>query len=361
MERRRKPTVINLREHLHDATKATATFLRHAGTEAESSSYPPQLPENSPTPESLFMTAELDEELSNDFKWLIDFDLHSVFLHDIEDDNSEFDRYKVANGWIHNDERFLAGLDGSYLKKNGKALKTNKQDTAQNFKPKKYVPFTYTEMILQCLDDVGEVSVKNIYKWISNTFPDFKSSDISWKNAIRHTLTVNSLFQKKKSDLGRYHVWYLDRTAIRNAKKTRFQSVHLENPTNAEHQKPGKLKQNRNKSKSPQKKIFLVNAGNTNLTPSYPISTNSTENYQQKYNSENWLVTESGIPDYRNINLTEVLPIVKNGSEDYYSQEIAIIEFPVDSANYTEPMEVKSLLDENAASIPVQIIEEKTF
>ncbi|GIX82676.1 fork-head domain-containing protein [Caerostris extrusa] len=290
MERRRKPTVINLREHLHDASKATATFLRHAGTEAESSSYPPQLPENSPTPESLFMTAELDEELSNDFKWLVDFDLHSVFLHDIEESNPEFDRYKMANGWIHNDKGFLAALDGSYFKKK------------------------------KC-----------------NAFPDFKSSDISWKNAIRHTLTVNSLFQKK-SDLGRYHVWCLDRTAIRNVKKTRFQSVHLENPTNAEHQKPGKLKQNRNKNKSPQKKIFLVNAGNTNLTPSCPISTNSTnnaENYQQKYNSR------TGIHDYRNINLTEVLPIVKNGSEDYYSQEIAIIEFPVDSANYTEPMEVK--------------------
>ncbi|GFU93058.1 hypothetical protein TNCV_2900441 [Trichonephila clavipes] len=65
--------------------------------------------------------------------------------------------------------------------------------------------------------------------------------------------------------------------------------------------------------------------------------------------------------EYQSLHSTEVAYVSKNHPE-YYSQEITTaVAFTVDTANYTEPMEVKYLLDETAASIPVQIIQEKSL
>ncbi|GFU93064.1 fork-head domain-containing protein [Trichonephila clavipes] len=91
MERRRKPTVINLREHLHHtSTKTTATTFQHAGQVVESSSHLSRTLENCETFKKVSMTSEPDEELSNDFKWLIGFDLRTVFLYDIEGNGNEY-------------------------------------------------------------------------------------------------------------------------------------------------------------------------------------------------------------------------------------------------------------------------------
>ncbi|GFR18637.1 fork-head domain-containing protein, partial [Trichonephila clavata] len=229
MERRRKPTVINLREHLHDASsKTTATTIHHAGQVVESSSHLSLRLENCETFETLSMTSEPDEELSNDFKWLIGFDLRTVFLYDIEgNDNECCNNLEVSETAVHDRER-LSNFKESSSKLKGVILQKSKQNIAQAFKPVKYTPYTYAEIILRCLSEIGEVSVKAIYKWISDTFPDFKSSDISWKNAIRHTLTVNPLFQKKKLDLGKCHVWYLDKTSSNYNENPILQPFHLE-------------------------------------------------------------------------------------------------------------------------------------
>ncbi|GBO21622.1 hypothetical protein AVEN_245003-1, partial [Araneus ventricosus] len=113
MERRRKPTVIKLREHLQDTT------IRHAGgAKVNSSLHSSQPFENCASPESLAMISQLDEELQNDFKWLIGFDLRTVFLHDIEEDNSTFDGNRKLNGLASSKESIhWWGEESSFKKK----------------------------------------------------------------------------------------------------------------------------------------------------------------------------------------------------------------------------------------------------
>ncbi|GBM93168.1 hypothetical protein AVEN_181966-1 [Araneus ventricosus] len=358
MERRRKPTVIKLREHLQDTT------IRHAGgAKVDSSLHLSQPFENCATTESLAMISQLDEELQNDFKWLIGFDLRTVFLHDIEEDNSTFDGNRKLNGLASCKEKIhLWGEESSFKKKGRRTLK---QETAQSFKSKKYSQSgTFTAMIFRCLHENGEASVKNIYNWISDTFPDFNPSDISWKNAVRHTLTVSPIFQKKKSPCGKCHLWYLNRTSSNITAKTILQPFSAENFMNTELQNSRKLKPE--KQNRIEKKSSGLNEANKNHTHGFftPAANKyDGNNYQQKkYNAENWVVTNSEIHDYRNCS-QEIDPMhaSRTMSEQFYIQEIPITEFSIESTNYTEPMEVKYLLDENAASIPVQIIQGKSF
>ncbi|GFT90091.1 fork-head domain-containing protein [Nephila pilipes] len=372
MERRRKPTVINLREHLHNtSSKTTATIIQHAGQAVESSSHLSQALENCKTSESLSMLSEPDKELSNDFKWLIDFDLKTVFLYDIEGNDNELEyNQDVSESFVSDRERFTNFKESSSEQKR-KILQKSKQNITQSLKSIKYTPYTYAEIILRCLNEIGEVSVKTIYKWISDTFPDFKPSDITWKNAIRHTLTVNPLFQKKKLDLGKCHVWYLDKTSNNYNEKDILQPFDLENYMNPRQKKsrkqskPGNKKRNTHKLSS--KEIMVLNAENTSYSNIYLTSSEnhnelSLDEYQQKYDAENWIVTTLETHDYQNLNSTEAAYVSKNDHEEYFNHEIqTAASFSVDTANYTEPREVKYLLDETAASIPVQIIQEKSL
>ncbi|CAL1292111.1 unnamed protein product, partial [Larinioides sclopetarius] len=189
------------------------------------------------------MVSQIDEELKNDFKWLIGFDLRTVFLYDIEEDNSTFGDNWKPNGLAHYKESIhLWGEETSFKKKGRRTLK---QETAQSFKSKKYSQRgTYTELIFRCLHEIGEASVKNIYNWISGTFPEFNPSDISWKNAVRHTLTVSPVFQKKKSSCGKCHLWYLNRKSSNSTAKTIFQPFSSENLMKTELHNLRKLEQN---------------------------------------------------------------------------------------------------------------------
>ncbi|GFU93065.1 fork-head domain-containing protein [Trichonephila clavipes] len=167
MERRRKPTVINLREHLHHtSTKTTATTFQHAGQVVESSSHLSRTLENCETFKKVSMTSEPDEELSNDFKWLIGFDLRTVFLYDIEGNGNEYCNNQEASETTVCDKERLTNFKESSSKLKGEILQKSKQNIIQSFKPVKHTSYTYAEIILRCLNEIGEVSVKAIYKWI---------------------------------------------------------------------------------------------------------------------------------------------------------------------------------------------------
>ncbi|GFR05300.1 hypothetical protein TNCT_249451 [Trichonephila clavata] len=104
-----------------------------------------------------------------------------------------------------------------------------------------------------------------------------------------------------------------------------------------------------------------INYPNTYLASSENRNELGVNSYQEKYDAENWIVTNLETNEYQSLHSTEVAYISKS-PEEYYSQEIPTATgFVVDTANYTEPMEVKYLLDETAASIPVHIIQEKSL
>ncbi|KAK6637366.1 hypothetical protein RUM44_007782 [Polyplax serrata] len=94
---------------------------------------------------------------------------------------------------------------------------------SENRKP----PFTYTELIECALQEKGPLTVSEIYNWISETFPYYKSWDDRWKNSVRHNLSINPYFRKgTKARQGSGHLWTVnkseDNSKINNWKRHRF-------------------------------------------------------------------------------------------------------------------------------------------
>ncbi|KAL0273356.1 UNVERIFIED_CONTAM: hypothetical protein PYX00_006044 [Menopon gallinae] len=94
---------------------------------------------------------------------------------------------------------------------------------SENRKP----PFTYTELIECALQEKGPLTVSEIYHWISETFPYYKSWDDRWKNSVRHNLSINPYFRKgTKARQGSGHLWTVnksdDNSKINSWKRQRF-------------------------------------------------------------------------------------------------------------------------------------------
>uniref|UniRef100_W5MFM1 Forkhead box Q2 n=1 Tax=Lepisosteus oculatus TaxID=7918 RepID=W5MFM1_LEPOC len=48
----------------------------------------------------------------------------------------------------------------------------------------------------------------DIYQWIMDNYPYFKSKDKNWRNSVRHNLSLNECFVKAgRSDSGKGHYW----------------------------------------------------------------------------------------------------------------------------------------------------------
>ncbi|XP_063237076.1 uncharacterized protein LOC134539219 [Bacillus rossius redtenbacheri] len=104
-----------------------------------------------------------------------------------------------------------------YLSKNTKVFNHKQKDQSNqehvvppsftDIKEKK-PPFTYTELIEQALEEKGELTVSEIYQWISQHFPFYKPNDDRWKNSVRHNLSINPSFRKGcKAPQGAGHLW----------------------------------------------------------------------------------------------------------------------------------------------------------
>ncbi|OBA25296.1 winged helix DNA-binding domain-containing protein, partial [Hanseniaspora valbyensis NRRL Y-1626] len=70
----------------------------------------------------------------------------------------------------------------------------------ENTKP----PYSYAAMIALSImvSGMGQLTLSQIYQWISSHFPFYKLGDSGWQNSIRHNLSLNSAFFKggKSSD-----------------------------------------------------------------------------------------------------------------------------------------------------------------
>ncbi|OXB72630.1 UNVERIFIED_CONTAM: hypothetical protein H355_002121 [Colinus virginianus] len=50
--------------------------------------------------------------------------------------------------------------------------------------------------------------LSDIYQWIMDTYPYFKNKEKSWRNSVRHNLSLNECFVKAgRSDNGKGHFW----------------------------------------------------------------------------------------------------------------------------------------------------------
>lgn len=74
---------------------------------------------------------------------------------------------------------------------------TTTKSTSSKNKPDK-PPISYSCLIAMALKDSakGYLPVSDIYNYIINRFPYFKTAPDGWKNSIRHNLSLNKSFQK---------------------------------------------------------------------------------------------------------------------------------------------------------------------
>lgn len=56
----------------------------------------------------------------------------------------------------------------------------------------------YSSLIFMAIEDSPQkaLPVKEIYAWIIQHFPYFKTAPTGWKNSVRHNLSLNKCFQK---------------------------------------------------------------------------------------------------------------------------------------------------------------------
>jgi hypothetical protein len=61
-------------------------------------------------------------------------------------------------------------------------------------------PYSYPQLIERAIlgSPAGQLTLSEIYKWISERYPLYKSSDIDWQSNIRCTLSVNRAFVKEE-------------------------------------------------------------------------------------------------------------------------------------------------------------------
>uniref|UniRef100_A0A3Q1C8H0 Fork-head domain-containing protein n=1 Tax=Amphiprion ocellaris TaxID=80972 RepID=A0A3Q1C8H0_AMPOC len=69
-------------------------------------------------------------------------------------------------------------------------------------------PYSFSSLIFMAIEDSPNKSlpVKDIYEWIVNNFPYYRTATGGWRNSVRHNLSLSKSFrriQRDKSQVGR--------------------------------------------------------------------------------------------------------------------------------------------------------------
>uniref|UniRef100_A0A3Q3SVF9 Si:ch211-145o7.3 n=1 Tax=Mastacembelus armatus TaxID=205130 RepID=A0A3Q3SVF9_9TELE len=80
--------------------------------------------------------------------------------------------------------------------------------TAQPFPPAlSKPPYSFSSLIFMAIEDSPDkrLPVKDIYEWILNNFPYYRTASGGWRNSVRHNLSLSKSFrriQRDKSQVG---------------------------------------------------------------------------------------------------------------------------------------------------------------
>lgn len=70
-------------------------------------------------------------------------------------------------------------------------------------------PFTYAALLKQALSEAPshQMNLNEIYSWFSSNFAYYRNNPHSWKNAVRHNLSLHNIFRRVENTTGA--VWCL--------------------------------------------------------------------------------------------------------------------------------------------------------
>lgn len=119
---------------------------------------------------------EKDDDELKPLSWLQNSDLLKDIYLDGEDDDEENckENYADPHGYYYHD--------------------TMDPKRQMNSKP----PFSFSCLIFMAIEDSlhQRLPVKDIYHWIEEHFPYYRTAPAGWKNSVRHNLSLNKCFQK---------------------------------------------------------------------------------------------------------------------------------------------------------------------
>ncbi|KAF3834949.1 hypothetical protein F7725_027507, partial [Dissostichus mawsoni] len=109
------------------------------------------------------------------------------------------------------------------VKKKRKGMKSNKRKGRGNPEKSEDKPNqSYIALISKAIlaSDQKKLLLCDIYQWIMDHYPYFKTKDKNWRNSVRHNLSLNDCFIKAgRSDNGKGHFWAIHPTNYQNFSK----------------------------------------------------------------------------------------------------------------------------------------------
>ncbi|XP_065655873.1 forkhead box protein N2 [Hydra vulgaris] len=98
--------------------------------------------------------------------------------------------------------------------------------------------YSFSTLIFMAIENAKDkrLPVKDIYRWIQETFPYFQKAPVGWKNSVRHNLSLNKSFKKvdKEKCIGKGSLWTIDHEAraglVQQLRKTTYHSYPYARP-----------------------------------------------------------------------------------------------------------------------------------
>uniref|UniRef100_A0A6E8VE43 Fork-head domain-containing protein n=1 Tax=Anopheles coluzzii TaxID=1518534 RepID=A0A6E8VE43_ANOCL len=142
-------------------------------------------------------------------------------------------------------------------------------------------PFTYASLIRQAIIESPEkqLTLNEIYNWFQNTFCYFRRNAATWKNAVRHNLSLHKCFMRVENIKGA--VWTVNEAEFckRRPQKLgimqfKFQQQQQHNQQQHHHHpsQQGGTGHQGSKKKQPSPAVTLASAGSSSSPPPHPGS-----------------------------------------------------------------------------------------
>lgn len=75
-------------------------------------------------------------------------------------------------------------------------------------------PYSFSSLIFMAIEDSSDrrLPVKDIYDWIVNHFPFYRTASGGWRNSVRHNLSLSKSFRRIQRDKSQVGTWLVSTT-----------------------------------------------------------------------------------------------------------------------------------------------------